>query len=354
MRILIYSPAFYPSIGGLETLVSILAHEFIAQGHEVRLVSQTPSKGDERFPFKVIRQPSPFRLLKLVRWCDLFFQPNISLKGIWPLFLTFKPWVVSHNNWYTRADGRLAWQDRLKHFLVRFANSISVSRAVAAHIAVPSTVIPNTYREDIFRLMPEVERDRELLFLGRLVSDKGADLLLDALAKLKACGLTPRLTIVGGGPEKAALHQQAEDLRVHDQIDFAGIKTHSELPQILNAHRILVVPSRWHEPFGIVALEGIACGCTVVGSEGGGLRDAVGSCGVAFPNGDAEALAQTLADLLSDPGKLSVYEAHREAHLSRHRKSEVAKAYLQVFEEAIWHRRIEKTSARESLGSSRL
>ena len=141
---------FYPSIGGLETVVSILAHEFLHQGQEVKLVSQTLSTDSSFFPFEVIRQPSSQQLLKLNRWCDVYFQPNISLKGIWPLVISPKPWVVAHNGWYTRKDGILGWQDYLKHFLIRLATGISVSQAVADHVSTPSTVIPNPYRQDIF------------------------------------------------------------------------------------------------------------------------------------------------------------------------------------------------------------
>jgi glycogen synthase len=53
MRILIYSPSFYPAIGGLETIISTLAHEFIEQGHDVKLISQTPVTDSKQFPFEV-------------------------------------------------------------------------------------------------------------------------------------------------------------------------------------------------------------------------------------------------------------------------------------------------------------
>ena len=102
--------------------------------------------------------------------------------------------------------------------------------------------------------------------------------------------------------------------------------------QLLNAHQILVIPSRWQEPFGIVALEGIACGCVVVGSEGGGLKEAIGDCGPTFPNGDVQALTQTLVELLTNTGKLSTYRANAASHLSHHTSKAVAKAYLQVLE----------------------
>lgn len=326
---------FYPSVGGLETIVSILAHEFVRQGHEVKLVCRTKANGSESFPFEVYRRSSASQLLSLVRWCDIYFQANVSLKGIWPLLVKRKPLAVSHNGWYSRSDGRIGWQDHLKQRVTRLAHNISVSQAVADHLSSPSVVIPNTYLEDSFYLMPEIPRTKQLVFLGRLVSDKGADVLLDALSQLKAQGLSLQLTVIGHGPEEERLRRQAKDSNIDSQIEFAGLKTGKELTQLLNEHRIMVIPSRCQEGFGIVALEGIACGCVVVGSEGGGLKDAIGSCGVTFPNGDAQALAQLLASLISDERKLSDYRAHAADHLSRHRKEEVANSYLQVFAAAL-------------------
>ena len=72
MKILIYSPLFYPSIGGLETIISTLAHEFTCQGHEVRLISQTPATDSKQFSFEVIRQPTIQKLLELTSWCDVY------------------------------------------------------------------------------------------------------------------------------------------------------------------------------------------------------------------------------------------------------------------------------------------
>ena len=335
MKILIYSPMFYPSIGGLETVVSILAHEFLHQGHEVKLVSKILDTESKVFPFEVSRQPNHQKLLKLISWCDIYFQACVSLKDIWSLLIIRRPLVVTHQTWYRRSDGSLGWQDYVKNFVTRFTTNIPASHALAEHIPAPSTVIPNPYREDIFYEMPNIPRDKELVFLGRLVSDKGADLLLDALANLKVLGMTPSLTIIGSGPEESKLRQQVKELDIANQVDFVGVKVEKELAKLLNAHKIMVVPSRWHEPFGVVALEGIACGCVVIGSEGGGLKEAIGLCGVTFPNGDVKALTHRLVDLLTKPEKLVIYRAQAESHLSRHKKVEVAKAYLQVFERVI-------------------
>jgi glycogen synthase len=330
MRVLLYSPAFLPQVGGLEINVANLAAGILRQGHEVAVVTTTPGgDADGALPFPVVRRPPPGELLRWVRWCDVFFQKNVSLRGLWPLLFVRRPWVVSHHSWYRRPDGRIAWQDRLKRFLLRFAAaSIAVSRALADDLATPSAVIPNPYRDDLFRRLPGIERTEELAFVGRLVSDKGVDVLLDALALLGREGLRPRLTVIGDGPEAPLLHKQAARLGVAGQVDFLGTRTGEALVTLLNRHRILVIPSRYDEPFGIVALEGIACGCVVAGSEGGGLKDAIGPCGRTFRNGDAEDLARVLKDLLCRPETHPEMLRHAAEHLARHSTEGAARAYL--------------------------
>src|SRR5262249_3490861 len=156
------------------------------------------------------------------------------------------------------------WQDRLKRYLLRYAAvSISVSRAMAEDLGTPSVVILNAYRDHLFRTLPGVPRTRDLVFLGRLVSDKGVDLLLAALGRLAEDGLRPELTIVGDGPELPALYAQAQRLGLANQVEFTGTRTGDELVHLLNRHRIVVVPSRYNEPFGVAALEGTACGCVI-------------------------------------------------------------------------------------------
>ncbi|HEY0513856.1 MAG TPA: glycosyltransferase family 4 protein [Thermoanaerobaculia bacterium] len=335
MKILVYSPAFLPDVGGLEIATAQRAEQLQRAGHEVAVVTITAGPGEELLPYRVIRNPSLRELLRWTRWCDVFYQANVSLRGLWPLLLVRRPWVVSHHSWYRQGDGRIAWRDRLKRWLLRFAaSSIAVSRAVADDLAAPSVVIPNAYRDDLFRRLPDVERTGDLAFVGRLVSDKGADLLLDALARLAAEGLNVRLTMVGDGPEAPRLQEQAARLGLAGQVDFLGLRTGEELVGLLNRHRILVVPSRYDEPFGIVALEGIACGCVVVGSEGGGLKEAIGPCGETFRNGDAAGLARALGRLLRQPELDAGYLEQAGPHLARHTAERAAAAYRREIEGA--------------------
>jgi glycosyltransferase involved in cell wall biosynthesis len=121
----------------------------------------------------------------------------------------------------------------------------------------------------------------------------------------------------------------AKDLKL--PVVFLGSLRGEALAQELNRHEIMVVPSRWKEPFGIVALEGMACGCKLVGSDGGGLPDAIGPGGITFKRGDVNDLARAISQALP----LEIDPSVVEAHLQNHRIESVAKSYLKVFENAI-------------------
>jgi glycogen(starch) synthase len=329
VKVLIYSPAYLPHIGGLEISQAQLAESLVELGHRVTVVTKTPSPDgtDESTSYRVRRQPSARTLLREVKDCDVFFHANVSLRGLWPLLLTRPLWAVSHHSWYRAADGLLTWQDRLKRRALRHADlSVAVSHAVAADLDTESVVIPNAYRDDLFRVLPGARRDRDLIFVGRLVSDKGVDLLLRALHQLSATGLPARLTVVGEGPELSRLQALAAELSLGNQLEFVGTVRGHDLVELLNQHRILVAPSRYNEPFGIVALEGIACGCVVVGSAGGGLPEAIGPCGLTFRNGDVDQLTHALRELLS-ANSLESYTAKGDTHLSSHRREVVGRQY---------------------------
>src|SRR5436305_1186111 len=165
MKLLVYSPAFLPQVGGLELNVAQFAAEMARLGCEVVVVTRTAGNGaDGELPYPVVRRPGRRELLRWSRWCDLYYQANVSLRGLWPLLLVRRPWAVSHHSWYRQGDGRIAWRDRLKRFLLRFAAvSISVSTAIADDLGSPSLLIPNPYRDHLFRLLPAEPRERDLV-----------------------------------------------------------------------------------------------------------------------------------------------------------------------------------------------
>lgn len=335
LKILLSSHRFSPEIGGIETASATLATEFARLGHEVRVITESGAPDGLDWPFAVIRRPGAGALLEEVRWCDVFFQNNISLQNLWAALLLRRPWVVAHQTWLEPTGEPPGWRSHLKRLLLRCGTNVAISQAVEEHVGQRGEIIGNPYRESLFRELPGVARDGDLVFLGRLVSDKGVDTLLRAMGELKREGLQPRLTIVGSGPEEERLRALVAELGLAAQVTFAGAQTGEPLVRLLNAHRIMVVPSRWAEPFGIVALEGIACGGVVAGSAGGGLPEAMGPCGLSFPNGDSTALAAVLHRLLTEEGLIAQLRAGAAAHLARHTGRAVAEQYLRVFADCL-------------------
>ena len=332
MKILISSHAFAPSIGGIETVSELLASEFVRLGHMVTVVTQTPAGNDEKGVYPIVRQPSIGELVRAIRWCDVFWHSNLSLRTLWPVLLVRKPVVITHHGSYCRQPQGVDLVQRLKHAVVRSTSSVAVSRAVAACFHTDSTIIPDPY--DAWQFgdgAPTTERPNDLVFLGRLVSEKGIDVLLHSLAILRSRMLSPRLTIVGAGPESFAMQKMVESFGLREQVAFAGPKRGAELVSLLQRHKILVIPSRYDEPFGVAALEGIACGCVPVGSSGGGLPEAIGLCGLTFPNGDADLLALALEKLLRAPEERQRLTANAPQHLAKFHPTVIAEAYLALF-----------------------
>jgi glycogen synthase len=332
LKILLSSHAFFPSIGGIETVSALLAKEFCRLGHRVAVVTETPSEAAEEFPYSITRQPSVRNLFCLVQWCDVFWQNNLSLRTVWPAFWLGKPVVITHQGSYCRKPAGLDLPQRLKHALVNRHTSVAISQFVASCFKTRSIVIPNPYDAGIFSSRSAAERNGDIIFVGRIVSEKGLDILVESLAGLRLNRLQPRLTVVGSGPELIATQKRAAELGFHDQVAFIGSKSGAELAEILNRHKILVVPSRYEEPFGVVALEGIACGCAVVGSRGGGLPEAIGPCGLTFANGDPEALSKALEKLLTQPRERERLAANAPQHLAQFQPALIAKRYLDLFQ----------------------
>lgn len=324
MKIVIHSPAFHPMIGGLEAFAAMLAGGLHDKGNEVVVLCQSdlPHGETEPFPFRVARRPGCWEMARWMAWADVVVHAQISLKGLLPWLVTRRPLLLSHQTWLREEGGApLTWQTRLKRLACRLAVNVTCSAAVGRDLGLPHIVIPNPYDDALFHPRPEVARDRDLLFVGRLVSDKGADLLLDAVAQLAAQNIHLTTTITGSGPEEQALKAKTGKLGIAGQTRFTGPLRGEALAREMNAHRVLVVPSRWAEPFGIVALEGAASGCVVVASNGGGLPEAVGPGGIIFESGNAEDLTRCLKTAL-EQGAPDARE-----HLQRHQRARIVASF---------------------------
>lgn len=335
MKILITSYAFAPSVGGIETVTRGMAKVFTERGHTVKVLTQTGEESQEEFPYEVLRTPSLSEIWDAVKWADVVWQNNTSLKYLWAAILQNKPTAVTLQCALYRHYPTKYWQERIKGLLLKRCSVIAISRYVTEGLNTSYVLQGNPF-ESAFNDIPEdTKRDQDIVFLGRLVSDKGADLLLESLGRLAKDNIQLKTTIIGDGAELQPLKAQAEELGLSKNVRFTGFLTGDALYNEIARHRIMVIPSRWKEPFGIVALEGIASGCAVIASEGGGLPEAVGPCGITFKNDNATELTAAIHQLTSNPEKIRDMVAHADEHLARFSTEEQATAYLEKFQSLI-------------------
>lgn len=183
------------------------------------------------------------------------------------------------------------------------------------------------------------ERDSSRGFLigyvGRLVPEKGVDLLLEAVAGLPGVW---RLTIVGAGPERERLEVLARHLGLADRVSFEGTIPSLHMPAFYRELDALVLPSRsrpnWVEQFGRVLIEAMACGVPVVGSDCGEIPNVVGDAGLIFPEGDAETLREHLMHLMRDPDLwVGLARCGRERVLAHFTQAQIAARTVAVYQE---------------------
>jgi len=148
----------------------------------------------------------------------------------------------------------------------------------------------------IFR--PGVPERGRITFVGDLVAHKGVDVLLDAVQGLDEA----RLTVVGDGPERQRLEDQASALGISSRVRWLGSVDHPEVAEHLRGAWVAAVPSR-KDALGQVAVEALACGVPIVVSDVGGLASVPDAdSGTVVEPESAAALADALARWLEASG----------------------------------------------------
>lgn len=181
------------------------------------------------------------------------------------------------------------------------------------------------------------------LYCGRLAREKGVELLLRALARLRVGVPRSRLIVVGDGPERARLQRLAAELGVAVAVHFAGWQPPGDVQRLMGEAWALVVPSLWAEPFGLVALEAITRGLPVVASEAGGLADIVVDkvSGLTFPAGDEQTLSRHLGSIARREAfpthvlASTVVEEVRAAHTPAQHAERLRGVYRRVLGQAV-------------------
>lgn len=177
-------------------------------------------------------------------------------------------------------------------------SSALAQEIVAGYGDLATLVVPNGI--DLPRAAAPARRvSGRILFVGRLVQEKGLWYLLQALARLRAELPQAHLAVVGAGPESYALHGEVRRLGLETAVEFLGQLSPDAVARQREVAEVAVVPSIY-EPFGLVALEALAWGVPLVASDVGGLREFTEGVAVLVPPGDSAALAEALQRILSD------------------------------------------------------
>ncbi len=185
------------------------------------------------------------------------------------------------------------------------------SRAVKAELRARGLpirrleVIPNGVDLKFYQPPSGMARKNgSILFVGRLVPQKGIDVLLRAFGAVLRRLPEARLVVAGDGELQIYFERLTRRLGFPHRVSFESWQTGSSLLRLYHEAQVVVVPS-WYEPFGIVALEAMACGCPVIASRVGGLEEIVEDRkqGYLVPRGDHLALAARLTNLLRDERK---------------------------------------------------
>lgn len=159
-------------------------------------------------------------------------------------------------------------------------------------------------------------------FLGRLVHQKGIDVLLAASRLLREQGHHFRIVLCGTGPDREALRHEAQKQEVADLVTWREAVSHKQVPEEMSKFDVLVLPSRtvpeWKEQFGHVLIEAMAMGIPVIGSTCGEIPNVIGRSDLVFPEGDATRLAAILERMIREPAWREEVEQYGMTRVCQH------------------------------------
>lgn len=192
------------------------------------------------------------------------------------------------------------WRQQQLAFDRIVANSQAVRRSLATEGIIADGVIECGVPTRPPR--PPLTASPTVVFAGRLVWEKGIDVLLRAFSQVVERCPEAKLLIAGDGPECDRLQTLMTDLGLTEAVSLLGHLPREAMEQRFDQAWVQAVPSRWAEPFGMVAAEAMMRGTAVVASGSGGLADIVqnGQTGFLVPPEDVDRLAAALLLLLQD------------------------------------------------------
>jgi glycogen(starch) synthase len=330
MRVLATTPLYWPYIGGLEAAVMTLLAALRERGHASCVVTSHDALAlaDEeehdgiaihRLPLRsALTTRDPMALLESQRRATAIrraFAPDVvhmnlpdpgAAVHLRAAAAHRAPLVVTVHTSIPLDDGG---RDTLFGTLLRTADWVTApSEAVLRplRVGIPalaerSAVIPYGLPASESSSIPP--RAPRVLCIGRLIAEKGVDLAIAAFASITARFPSATLVVAGDGPERERLERQARELAMTDRVEFLGWVPPEQMSAVIAESSVVVVPSRWQEAFGLVALETALQGRPAVVTRVGGLAEVVtdGETGFVVAPEDSVALAGAVARLLDDP-----------------------------------------------------
>ncbi len=321
-RLLFHCPAL--TDGGAERVWALLARELAGRGHEVVMAVDSEAQNGPSLPAHIPVQVlggGHLASMRALRRLLNGFAPHAALSAIAasPLKLTIAARGMDvalihafhgFEEWRTGRMSHLTW--RLLPWIARHARAIvAVSDALRATLirdwGAPEHKTTRIYNPVALpQPLPQVTQDDlrarppHVIAIGRLSREKGHGLLLRALSMMDTH--EARLTIIGEGPQRPHLEEQAKALGVNDRVTFAGWQ--ADIWPWLGRARVLALPSRT-ESFGNVVVEALACGLPVVSTDTPGPREILRgdpALGTLVPITGAGAMARALDAALARPG----------------------------------------------------
>jgi len=333
VRILFLTPLYITNVGGLEILVRQLAPALRSRGHEVAIITshgRESTSGEECIDGVRVRRVDAHDViesrdaagilrveLEILRFAREFEPDLVHSHDPGPVLWMYhrasrrerRPLVVTLHNVVTR---KFASVLVVVAKMLRRADWITgVSQAVVDDVltyeptvAPRISVITNVIVPPAVDAFPVPDDPPRLLCMGRLDRQKGFDLAIEALARVRDRHPSVRLALAGDGPERTRLVETARDLGVDDSIDFLGVVDRDAVATLLSECTVVVMPSRF-EGLPLVALEAAWAGRPIVAADSPGLSGAVvpGETAMLVPAEDAAALANAVAELLAEPSR---------------------------------------------------
>jgi glycogen(starch) synthase len=341
VKLLYWVPQFPPYVGGVEVLASHFLPALVDRGHEVAVVTSHGAldlpDDDEWNGIAVHRRP--FTAALAGGRADAVVALVADVAG---LKRRIAPDVVHVN--VSDASGFFHLRTRAAHpsptvvslrvtvggggaaallsDLLRSADAVTGVSAAALAAAVDACPEVGPRSRVILNALPDPLRPAVepapgpvLVGAGRLVGDKGFDVAIRALPAVRERFPGAVLRLAGDGPARTELEALAAGLGVADAVELLGWVAPDLLPDVAAQGSVVLVPSRWEEAFGLVALQAMQVGRPVVASRVGGLPEVVddGVTGTLVGADDVDALSRAVVALLDDPeGAARMGSAGRE------------------------------------------